>query len=98
MEGGAELARKTVHPLQNRKECGTLKCHARLEETAVWCPQARTRWPTSKGAQSAPPAASHSVLNHILASSDVAADVLALSFFVQGYYAGLEADMAESQR
>jgi hypothetical protein len=34
---------------------------------------------------------------HILASSDEAVDALMLSYFVQGYYAGLLAEMAESQ-
>ncbi len=34
---------------------------------------------------------------HILVSSDEAGDALALMYFVQGYYAGLTAGMAESQ-
>ncbi len=37
------------------------------------------------------------VPKRILASSDEARDVLALSYFVQGYYSGLIAEMAESQ-
>ena len=34
---------------------------------------------------------------HILVSSDEAEDALALSYFVQGYYEGLTAEMAEPQ-